>query len=73
MESYPKCFESKDSYEAWVSCNAQDVLDGDARFSFCQYCTVKYQDEMIKQNRCENPTFDIEECQIEDEYQEKLF
>lgn len=51
---FPKCFESKEQFLAWSNTLGCNVLP-------CADCTVKYQQLMIKQNRCANPIYQIEE------------
>lgn len=54
--SYPLCFNSEAEFETWVTISELDGSDlGSPRFSFCDYCTKKYQAEMILQDRCSYP------------------
>lgn len=56
--SYPKCFDSQEEFDTWVSQSDDDGLP-DPRISFCESCSVTYQAQMIRAGRCQNPDFVI--------------
>lgn len=58
--SYPRCFDSQLEFDTWVELSENDG-DVDPRISFCESCSIRYQKAMIKENRCENPEFMIDE------------
>lgn len=58
--SYPRCFDSQLEFDTWVELSENDG-DVDPRISFCESCSIRYQKAMIKENRCENPEFVIDE------------
>jgi hypothetical protein len=58
--SYPKCFDSQRQFDTWVELSENDG-DVDPRISFCDSCSVRFQKLMIQQDRCENPTLEIDE------------
>lgn len=67
METYPRCFQTGKDFKAWVEMSKDDGLP-DPRFSFCNYCSKTYQQIMIDLDKCDNPTFEINE-EDDGEYQ----
>lgn len=52
-EPFPRCFDSKEQYVAWVACaRASHPKPG---HSYCEDCTPKYQKQMIEERRCKFP------------------
>lgn len=66
---YPPCFGSSNNFEAWVRQSEKDGLE-DPRLSFCLYCSTAFQKLMDKQGKCINPTLDLAEVAIKDDFQE---
>jgi hypothetical protein len=60
--THPKCFDSQQQFDTWVELSENDG-DVDPRISFCESCSIRYQQQMIKEGRCENPSFVINEEQ----------
>lgn len=59
---YPPCFNSKEIFEAWVEVSLDDNSEEpDPRFSFCNYCTKKYQSEMKQIDMCLYPEKELVE------------
>lgn len=52
---YPKCFNSKQEYEAWCEKAVEDPELENPRLSFCVDCTNHYRDRMILEQRCAYP------------------
>lgn len=52
--TYPKCFQSKQQFEAWVAMAKRSKLKN-PRLSFCNDCSIAYKRQMIKEDRCEYP------------------
>ncbi len=48
----PKCFASRDQYEAWRNAARLTKVGRDG---ICSDCTAEYQARMIAQRRCESP------------------
>lgn len=51
---FPKCFESKQQFLEWSNTPGCNVLP-------CADCTKEYQEKMIKQFRCGNQKYQIED------------
>jgi hypothetical protein len=60
---FPLCFADMESYDTWVELAKTSY----AVAGPCTDCTPEYQQEMIKQKRCENP--DIRFKIVDGEYQ----
>lgn len=65
MKYYPKCFESKEQFEAWVVMAERSKLEN-PRLSFCSDCSVNYQKKMMEQGKCEHPETEFRTVITED-------
>lgn len=52
----PACFESQKQWTGWLEANR---VYGEPlhKHTHCQDCMAYYQKEMIREKRCDNPTF----------------
>lgn len=55
--SKPACFDTQDQYDQWKVL-ARLALSG-SRYGACVDCTPEFQQRMIRQKRCENPTVEF--------------
>ena len=55
--AYPKCFNNKAEYVAWVKLE-EDAHTEPRKFA-CRDCTSCYQTAMIEANRCHIPTVKV--------------
>ena len=71
---YPLCFSSETQYEEWRTLAIRSGFRNPA--GYCTDCSPAYQDAMIVQGRCKNPSVNVEKLlrkEMEDDMHQEVF